>query len=169
MIKIGELLSKLWSLKSCFNILPPGALTPQGIEGAMRRDVGKHWCTLQWCASRGWFITHENWTSWMTPWVIRGIIWWRYLSNLTSLQGRCLHLILYKLSSSFPWWRHQMETFSALLTFSALPTTGEFPSQRPVMRSFDAFFDLRLGKWLCKQSRRRWFETASRSLWRYSL
>ena len=63
MIKIGELLRKLWSLRSCFNILPPGALTPQGIEGAMKRDVSKHWCTLQWCASRGWFIAHENWTS----------------------------------------------------------------------------------------------------------
>ena len=28
MIKISELLRKLWSLRSCFNILPPGALTP---------------------------------------------------------------------------------------------------------------------------------------------
>ena len=63
MIKIGELLRKLRSLRSCFNILPPEALTPQGIEGAMKRDVSKHWCTLQWCASRGWFIAHENWTS----------------------------------------------------------------------------------------------------------
>ena len=62
MIKIGELLRKLWSLRSCFHILSPGALTPQGIEGAMKRDVSKHWCTLQWCASRGWFIAHENWT-----------------------------------------------------------------------------------------------------------
>ena len=65
MIKIGELLRKLWSSRGCFNILPPGALTPQGIEGAMKRDVSKHWCTLQWCASRGWFIAHENWTSWL--------------------------------------------------------------------------------------------------------
>ena len=66
MIKIGELLRKLWSLTSCFLIiLPPGALTPQGIEGAMKRDVGKHWCTLQWCASRGWFLAHDNWTSWI--------------------------------------------------------------------------------------------------------
>ena len=63
MIKIGELLRELWSLRSCFNILPAGTLTPQGIECAMKRDVSKHWCTLQWCASRGWFIAHENWTS----------------------------------------------------------------------------------------------------------
>ena len=29
---------------------------------------------------------------------------------------------------------------------------GEFPTQRPVTRSFDVFFDLRLNKWLRKQS-----------------
>ena len=28
---------------------------------------------------------------------------------------------------------------------------GEFPAQRPVTRSFDVFFDLRLGKRLSKQ------------------
>ena len=44
------------------------------------------------------------------------------------------------------------------------PATCEFPSQRPVMRSFDVFYDLRVNR-LSKQSRRRWFETASRSLW----
>ena len=64
MIKIGELLRKLWASGSCFIILPPRALTPQGIEGAMKRDVSKHWRTLQWCASRGWVIAHDNWTSW---------------------------------------------------------------------------------------------------------
>ena len=32
---------------------------------------------------------------------------------------------------------------------------------------FDVLFDLRLNKRLCKQSRRRWFETPSRSLWRH--
>ena len=41
------------------------------------------------------------------------------------------------------WWRHQMETFSALLAICAgnSPVPGEFPS--PVTRSFDIFFDLR--------------------------
>ena len=58
-----------------------------------------------------------------------------------------------------PWWRHQMETFSALLAFCAgnSPVTGEFPSQRPATRGFDVFFDLRLNKRLSKQSRRRGF------------
>ena len=47
------------------------------------------------------------------------------------------------------------------------PLCGEFPSQRPVTRSFDVFVDLSLNKLLSKQSRRRWFETSSRSLWRH--
>ena len=67
------------------------------------------------------------------------------------------------------WWRHQMEAFSALLALCAgnSPITGEFPAQRPVTRSFDVFFDLRLNKPLCKQSWGWWFETPSRSLWRH--
>ena len=43
---------------------------------------------------------------------------------------------------------------------------GEFPTQRPVTRSFDVFFDLRLNKRLCKQQWGWWFETPSWSLWR---
>ena len=41
-----------------------------------------------------------------------------------------------------------METFSALLALCVVksPVTNEFPSQRPVTRSFDVFFDLRLKK-----------------------
>ena len=67
------------------------------------------------------------------------------------------------------WRRHQMETFSALLVLCAgnSPITGEFPSQRPVTRSFDVFFDLRLNKRLDKQSCGWWFATPSRSLWRH--
>ena len=43
---------------------------------------------------------------------------------------------------SFAWWRHQMETFSALLALCAgnSPVPGEFPAQRPVTRSFHVFF-----------------------------
>ena len=37
-----------------------------------------------------------------------------------------------------------METLSALLALCAgnSPVTGEFPSQRPMTRSFDVFFDV---------------------------
>ena len=47
------------------------------------------------------------------------------------------------------------------------PVTGEFPTQRPVTRSFDVFFDLLLEKRLSKQSRRWWFETPWRLVWRH--
>ena len=67
------------------------------------------------------------------------------------------------------WWRHQMETFSVILVLCVgnSPVIGEFPSQRPVPRSFDVFFDLRLNTRLNKQSRGWWFETPSRPLWRH--
>ena len=62
-----------------------------------------------------------------------------------------------------------MEILSALLALWAgnSPVTGEFPTQRPVSRSFGIFFDLRANKRLSKQSWGWWFETPSRSLWRH--
>ena len=68
------------------------------------------------------------------------------------------------------WWRHQMETFSALLAICAgnSPVSGEFPAQRPVTRSFDVFFDLRLDWRLSKHSWGWWLETPSWPLWRQS-
>ena len=72
-----------------------------------------------------------------------------------------------KCSATKIWWRHQMETFSALLAICAgnSPVPGEFPAQRPVTRSFDVFFDLRLNKRLSKQSWGWRFETPSCPLW----
>ena len=60
------------------------------------------------------------------------------------------------------WWRHQMETFSALLAICAgnSPVSGQFPAQRPVTRSFDIFLDLSLNKRLSKQSWGWWFAIA---------
>ena len=53
-----------------------------------------------------------------------------------------------------------MESFSALLAICAgnSAVTGEFCAQRPVTRSFDVLFDVRLIKRLCKQSWGWWFE-----------
>ena len=68
------------------------------------------------------------------------------------------------------WRRHLMETFSALLTICAGNSPvpgGEFPTQRPVTRGFDVFFDLRLNKRLSKQSWGWWFESLSHPLWRH--
>ena len=67
-------------------------------------------------------------------------------------------------------WRHQMETFSALLAMCAgnSPVPGEFPTQRPVTRSFDVFFHLLPNKRLSKHWWGWWFETPSRPLRRHS-
>ena len=86
------------------------------------------------------------------------------------------HTMMTKLRSRFhakhqvsngSWWRHQMETFSALLAICAGNSlvTGEFPAQRPVMWSFDVFFDQCPNKWLSKQPWGWWFEMPSCSLW----
>ena len=68
-----------------------------------------------------------------------------------------------------------LEIHDDVMTFSVLlalcegnpPVTGGFPSQSPVTWSFDVFFDLCLNKQLINQSRCRWFETPSCSLWRH--
>ena len=92
---------------------------------------------------------------------------------LLLLLKRAIHNFLYyNMVNSPGWCRRTMmtssnEPFSALLAICAgnSSITGEFPTQRPVTRSFDVFFDLRLNKRLSKQSRGWWFETPSRSLW----
>ena len=101
----------------------------------------KHDCNLQW--------RHLLRNSLLTLNIFIDTCWWYVLSKT--------------------WWRHQMEALSALLTICAgnSPVTGEFPSQRPVTRSFDVFFDLHLNKRSSEQSRRRWFETPSCPLWRH--
>ena len=51
------------------------------------------------------------------------------------------------------WWRHQRETFSALLAICAgnSPVTGEFPSQRPMAESVDVFFFTWTNGWVNNQ------------------
>ena len=78
------------------------------------------------------------------------------------------------------WWLPASMTYIFMMTSSNRnifcvtgPLCGKFtgdrwiPSQRPVTRSFDVFFYLRLNKRLSKQSRGWWFKTSSRSLWRH--
>ena len=72
--------------------------------------------------------------------------------------------LVFEYAHTESWWRHQMETFSALLAICA--GNSPIPAQRPVTRSFDVFFDLRLNKRLSKQWWGWWSETLSRPLWR---
>ena len=46
------------------------------------------------------------------------------------------------------WWRHQIETFSALVALCAGNSlvTGEFHAQKTVTWSWDVVFDMRLNK-----------------------
>ena len=48
------------------------------------------------------------------------------------------------------------------------PHKGQWRGERPVTRSFDVFFDLRLNKRLSKQSWGWWFEALRHPLWRHS-
>ena len=91
-----------------------------------------------------------------------------YITSRTCIRWVRLQ-VHYLHDQTFAWWRHQMETFSALLALYAgnSPVTGDFPSQRPVTRSFHVFFDLHLNKRLSKQSLGWWFETPSCSLLRH--
>ena len=79
-------------------------------------------------------------------------------------QNTCVRIVTGIIFSS--WWRHQMGTF-AICAGNAL-VTGEFPTQRPVTRSFDVFFDLCPNERLSKQSWGWWFETPLRPLWRHN-
>ena len=54
--------------------------------------------------------------------------------------------------------------FTISLNCVVISSVGEFPTQRPVTLNFDVFF---VPEQTSKQSRRRWFETPSRSLWRH--
>ena len=80
------------------------------------------------------------------------------LIRVVRIKGRCSFLLdVSHLKWRYSWWRHQMETFSALLALCGgnPPVTGGYPPQKPVAPSFDIFFHLRLNKRLSKQSRRQ--------------
>ena len=99
-------------------------------------------------------------------WTNSGLLWIGPLG--TKFSGILVKIQKFSFTK-MPWWRHQMETFSALLAICAgnSPVPGEFPTQRPVTRSFDVFFDQRLNKRLSKQPWGWWFETPAWSLWRH--
>ena len=86
--------------------------------------------------------------------------WWLIVVSLLKLPSDECH---------WTWWRHQMETFSALLAICAgnSPVTDEFPAQRPATRRFDVLFDMHLNNRLSRQWWGWWFEKPSRSIWRH--
>ena len=116
-------------------------------------DRGNHWFI--------WYISTYHWAiSWTNAEIL--LIGPEGASSSDN-QWRCRAT---QMTIIFSWWRHQIETSYALLALCEVnsPVTGEFSSQRPVTRSFWRFAP---NKWLSKPSRRRWFETPWRSLWRH--
>ena len=87
----------------------------------------------------------------------KSMTWNKTLWTASDIDQTRTHIILWPkqlfsitAQSCSTWWRHQMETFSALLAYCAgnSPVTGEFPSQRPKTPSFDVLFDLHLNQQL---------------------
>ena len=97
----------------------------------------------------------------MNQWWLRNKHQWNFIKNQKILFDQL------QLKNPISWWSHQMEKFSVLVAICAenSPVADEFPAQRPVTRSFDVFFELRLNKRSSKQSWGCWFETLSRLLW----
>ena len=119
-------------------------------------------------------LTLEKLWAYGLSWVIWGCVEihvceWTSLLRCHSVSWSAGYSKLIAHWEQLTWWRHQMVTFSALLTICAgnSPVPGEFPTQRPVTRSFDVYFHLRPDKRLSKQSWGWWFETVSHSLWRH--
>ena len=147
-----------------------------------------------WCTYPGRFF-HWHWDNGMMAALIEfhesirkkvlgKVNWYQHTKKCITLYGLIEHVASAKtgngtmqwmpssygcLCTSTSWWRHKMEAFSALLALCVgnPAATHGFPSHRPVKRSFDVLFELRLNKRLSKNSWRRWFETSSRPLWRH--
>ena len=116
-------------------------------------------------------LVSDIWMENITPpdlsgiWRMLYIIWNKITMLYLASSIRCIKLS----GKNITRWRHQMETFSALLAICAgnSPVPGEFPALRPVTQSFDIFFDMRPNKRLSKQWWAWWFETQPYPLWRH--
>ena len=76
-----------------------------------------------------------------------------------------------RLCTGYTWWRHQMETFSALQAICEgnSPVTGEFPAQRPVTRGFDiSLIWPRINGWVNNHEADDLRREYSPPLWRHS-
>ena len=105
----------------------------------------------QWLKHRfsSWPLWHDTLISLHSQLPSFGLDWERSLPRAKSTLLCCLNITWWAMFTqllAFTWWRHQRETFSALLALCAGNSlvTGKFPSQRPWTLSFDVFFDLHL-------------------------
>ena len=111
-----------------------------------------------------------SWSS-QECWKVKFCIWFIFIEIIEKGQKylEIVEWLFYNVSQELSHWGWEQDDVIKRKTFSSLPAlfagnspvTGEFPAQRPVMRSFDVFFDLWLNKRLSKQ------KTPSFSLWRH--
>ena len=92
------------------------------------------------------------------------LLWYDITNGMTMASAR--YKSNYVLTNDTPQWHHPIFRVTGPL-YRDFTGHRWIPPQRPVKRSFDIFFDLRLIKRLSNQSRRRWFETPVRSLLRH--
>ena len=113
------------------------------------REFGKiqeaRWVNY-WYESRG--LAWQTCTA-LSGWSNKRVFWSEYIGRITMTSWK---------------WKHFPRNWPLCGEFIG---PGEFPTQRPVTRSFDVFFDLRLNERLSKQPWGWWFETLSWSLWRH--
>ena len=103
-----------------------------------------NWGRLLLCVLSGGFIL---WTSFFNS-LVRSSLFSLVKPDVWVIMSFTDMVLFYSRYESVTWWRHQMETFSALLALCVgiSPVPVEFLAQRPVTRSFDVFVDLRLNK-----------------------
>ena len=96
---------------------------------------------------------------------------WEISLNMFVVIGS--HIVIFMIAPLM-WYSHMMTSSNGNICRVTGPLCGEFtgpgefPTQRPVTRSFDVYFDLRLNKRLSKQPWGWWFETLLCPLWRHS-
>ena len=108
---------------------------------------------------------HGNTDFWPITWLWTRVVWFRSRPWWNSAGRGIIEIHIWSLITSWCARNNVIEAWDR--QFQVQTVTGEFPTQRPVTRSFDVFLDLRLKKRLSKQSWGWWFETPSRSLWRH--
>ena len=124
----------------------------------------------QWCRALMFSLIR----TWIHDWVLKN----REAGDLSEMPSRSLWCHCNGSRQNMDEWLHLavyvdviVHTFKINCWFSTFLLddicTRWIPTQRPVTRSFDVFFDLRLNKRLSKQSWSWWFETLSRPLLRH--
>ena len=124
-------------------------------------ESGQHWFR-QWFVAFSVPSHYLNQCSVIVNWTQRNTLQWNFNLNTAGFSFAKMHLnissakkrpaclggeelkwsipffwfITYHITNMSAWWRHQMETFSALLTLCAGNSLviSEFPSQRPVTK-----------------------------------